>query len=361
MGSVFFPLSLASSPGSQPDLPATLFTSPKDAVAGGSVGDMEFESLVSSFIDASPLGGSLAPVSLLQELEEELKEASLPFVWMTNALPPKESPGDWTLFSFAPVNSSESADRATQRSSNKSNPTIEDLQPAPPPRAEPGIAAFDGRILEIAEAAVAEGEHAPSPHDNPAAVTLPGRIAAAPQKSEIPALPIEKPSIDATPEASPALHSQFTQMPHGDPAHALEPERAVVQTIPIEQFEMPAAPNPSNGISVRLVDGDASSVHLRVAEKGGELTFDVRAANAALAGTLRQELPELLKRLQSTGYQVEIRQPEAVLQTPTMTSSESAAGGHDSPGHRRRRESRPGQQGKPSAPSKSTFSLQTRG
>ena len=80
----------------------------------------------------------------------------------------------------------------------------------------------------------------------------------------------------------------------------------------------------TRGINVRLGDDPATSVHLRVAERAGELHLDVRAANAELAGTLRQSLPDLMKSLQNNGYQAEIRQPDPTFQT----ASGNGAGNH---------------------------------
>jgi hypothetical protein len=361
MGSIFLPLSVASSPGLQPDQPASLFTSPKVADAGSSAGGMKFESLVSTFLDASHLDERLAPVALPPVVEEEKNEADLPYIWLTHALPPQESLETWTLFPFSPANPVKNEERPARQSAAEANSNIDDYQPPPPRTMETGTVAFEGTILDIAAPVASEEETTPSPQIEPSAAALPRRNASAPQDSESPALPVDEPIDGGTHEAGPGLHSAPAQLANMEPVAALEPEQAVAPTAQLEELEMPAAPKPSNGISVRLVDDAASSVHLRVAERGGELTFDVRATNSELAGTLRQELPELMKRLQSTGLQVEIRQPEAVLQTPAMNSSDMAWSGQESSNHRRRRESRPGQQRKPAANSKSAFSLLTQG
>ena len=67
--------------------------------------------------------------------------------------------------------------------------------------------------------------------------------------------------------------------------------------MPMPQNPAPAA---AAQISIRLdAEGDSDRVELRIRERGGEVQVAVRTSDAEMAGSLRQDLGELVKRLEN--------------------------------------------------------------
>lgn len=69
----------------------------------------------------------------------------------------------------------------------------------------------------------------------------------------------------------------------------------------------------SRAIEFQLESG-AGRVAVRVADRAGSVTVDVRTPDSRLASTLRGDLPELASRIEQTGYRAEIWHPAAASQ-----------------------------------------------
>ena len=77
---------------------------------------------------------------------------------------------------------------------------------------------------------------------------------------------------------------------------------------------------------MRVNDQTQESAHLRVVEKGGEVTVSVRTGSEQFARTLSNDLGELTHRLEQTGFQAELFRPSA-----TSSSSEPGQDRRDNP------------------------------
>jgi hypothetical protein len=109
------------------------------------------------------------------------------------------------------------------------------------------------------------------------------------------------------------------------------------------ELELPEpAPQPvSRDVSWHLADGD-SSVDIRVAERGGEVSVTVHTPDRDLADSLRADLPDLVGKLRQSGFQAEVWRPAAAQSDAGRRSGSDAAPSQEqSPGDRRNGRQRP--------------------
>ena len=121
------------------------------------------------------------------------------------------------------------------------------------------------------------------------------------------------------------------------------------QELPTQARPVPAAR------SLQLdVNTAGERVAVRLAERDGTVHVDVRTSDNRLAGTLREDLPELTARMEQTGFQAEAWHPAAAsttdrLRAPATASTENMqdqrrGGGQQSQEQDRSRDSNSGQQ-----------------
>jgi hypothetical protein len=126
-----------------------------------------------------------------------------------------------------------------------------------------------------------------------------------------------------TPRAEPAPAAAVVRSPD---APNLEPENRL-QTAPSSH-----APD-AHAISVRVTDAGDTRVELKVTEHAGELRVSVHAADPDLAGSLRENLGELVHKLEQSGFRTDTwhpaqsSSPENNQQT-TRAEGESLGGDH---------------------------------
>jgi hypothetical protein len=93
--------------------------------------------------------------------------------------------------------------------------------------------------------------------------------------------------------------------------------------------QMEAAPSPeirpgtAREISVRISAPDAAPVDLHIAQRGGEVRVAVRASDAGLQVSLRQDLGTLVDRLEQSGFQAETLLPQEPSSVGRMESTQS--------------------------------------
>jgi hypothetical protein len=109
----------------------------------------------------------------------------------------------------------------------------------------------------------------------------------------------------------------------------------------------PKSSAPARALEFQL-ESDNGRVAVRVADRAGAVTVDVRTADTRLAGALRTDLPELASRFDQTGYRAEIWHPAGgspsshPAERPRMVSSSvpsDASHNQSARDHGRRRDS----------------------
>lgn len=70
-------------------------------------------------------------------------------------------------------------------------------------------------------------------------------------------------------------------------------------------------PEPARRIEVRLQEASEPAVSLHLADRRGRLEVAVRTPDADLAGSLREALPALVRRMEAAGFRAEVWAPEA--------------------------------------------------
>jgi hypothetical protein len=123
----------------------------------------------------------------------------------------------------------------------------------------------------------------------------------------------------------PALHGDSTHSSGIEPAAIATPQRETQPASTIHQ--PPASRTPQNvsaqaepiaaqpashpqtgearTISLRVADGTEQRVELKVTERAGEVRVEVRAGDADLAGSLRENLGDLVRRVEQNGLRAE--------------------------------------------------------
>jgi hypothetical protein len=95
-----------------------------------------------------------------------------------------------------------------------------------------------------------------------------------------------------------------------DAAESGSADTAEVTPVRTLQAEPPVQPaKPISEVSVRLTNEHDQRVDVRILERGGELRVAVTASDSHLAGGLRQEIPELVARLESSGLRTSTWHP----------------------------------------------------
>jgi len=109
---------------------------------------------------------------------------------------------------------------------------------------------------------------------------------------------------------------------------ASTPPAAPPPGVPREQPREPALRELSLAISSKPSDGQqAEQVSLRVVERGGEVRVSVRTPDTELAGTLRDQLGELVSGLADRGFRADTWQPLAGTADGAAIRAGSAAPG----------------------------------
>jgi len=116
------------------------------------------------------------------------------------------------------------------------------------------------------------------------------------------------------------------------PSHAT---KEVTQGTALEPVQPEAAAERVSGqardISVRLSNQNQENVNLRVVERNGELHVAVRAADAGLTNTLRNNLSELSARLDHSGFQTEMWTPASAESSLADPKGKQGSDGKDHP------------------------------
>jgi hypothetical protein len=167
----------------------------------------------------------------------------------------------------------------------------------------------------------------PPPSQAAEAPSAPARATQAPQTAGhiITAVDPIASMVDSTrPFESPLAH--LTPAP-GSEIQSQPP--AAAETVPasepqgVARLQTPAIPTPTiQGISVRIVQPEAPSVDLRVAQRAGEIQVSVRTPDAALQTSLRQDLGTLTSSLERAGYRTDTFVPRGVASVTGEVSSQ---------------------------------------
>ena len=160
------------------------------------------------------------------------------------------------------------------------------------------------------------------------------------EQTEAPAIPDKMPRTEAVVSPGnpvPAANARHTQPVEG--AHAKE--APLSRTSDVEShvsLARPAAPtaSPVRDISLRVAADGAEKIELRVTDRAGEVRVAVRSADPDLAGSLRDHLPELVDRLERSGFETETWRPApstSGLSDPRHVARGAAGESFDSPHH----------------------------
>ncbi len=338
----------------QPNMPATRWAQMDQPVPNGPEIETKFEKLFSALLgEASPAPATKSPAMPINE-EQEKQPVAVPVLFLPTPMAQNPAPLPLDLLNLSLPKPEKSAVPDTPREADQ--PSADDkgsATVATTKSVEREIAVFDGRLLEIDESA-------------------PPATATPPPMSPKPASPAGGRTLATYPVTPPTNRSgenesanrqtenafaMYESHPIPDSEAALEQisEPSVTPPKSAELTEPPLRAPAANGINVRLGDDPASTVHLRVAERAGQIHFDVRAANVELAGALREGLPDLIRNLRSSGYQAEVWNSGKLMPTTPATASGNREFGDDAAGQRQRRESAPKQQSKNLTRRKSNF------
>jgi hypothetical protein len=131
---------------------------------------------------------------------------------------------------------------------------------------------------------------------------------------------------DASPNLAQDAAAAYAK--NGDAAPIAPPQ---VRSAPVAQAEAPAqiaepAPKPAapvNEIVMRISQPGAQNVDVQVSQRAGEVHVAVRTSDSDLAHGLRQGLPELTGRLETSGYRAETWRPAVVMAAPPQATSET--------------------------------------
>jgi len=128
----------------------------------------------------------------------------------------------------------------------------------------------------------------------------------------------------------------FAQSESSPSTSSLAPATRIVvpsegsETAPV-RAELPVKPiGPVRDLSIQIGQTSQEKVELRVTQQAGELRVAVRASDPELANGLRQSLPEVLTRLEETGYRAEAWRP-AVIVDGTSAAPEIRRSSAESP------------------------------
>lgn len=131
-------------------------------------------------------------------------------------------------------------------------------------------------------------------------------------------------------DASPnfAQNAAAAYVKSGEAAPIAPPQ---MRSAPAPQAQAPAplaepAPKPAapvNEIVMRISQPGAQNVDVQVSQKAGEVHVAVRTSDSDLAHGLRQGLPELTGRLESSGYRAETWRPAVSMAAPPQAATET--------------------------------------
>ena len=157
---------------------------------------------------------------------------------------------------------------------------------------------------------------------------------------------------DMTMEKSSSLPGFFSPVatPAGAPPTALTPRSAPMpQPADLQNIDAAPAPAPvpraaeSHTISLRVADAGDQRVELKVTDRSGELHVTVRTAGAELSTPLRENLGDLVHRLEQSGFRATAwhpAQPAAVeSNTDSRPDHESMSGGNRQPQQQQQQQS----------------------
>jgi hypothetical protein len=224
-------------------------------------------------------------------------------------------------FSFAPLmdyTAEPSGDGlkapANPKSANRSDET-------PPVENTPAQAVSEDVAFAVRVQPQPAAPRAPSPSVNrPSTPVIPAREMSRPESED------DTTAVPPQPEHS---HTQPLFLPPAEAAAPAPQPGATIETpkevTPPTRIVEPAAPQakpaePLKQISIQVGQQPQERVDLRVIERSGELHVAVRAANPEVAQGLRQGLPELVGRLEQSGFRSEAWRPGG-----TVTAVEATA------------------------------------
>jgi|GEM_PF-4846079 len=336
----------------QPNMPATRWALTDQPVPNGPVIAMKFEKVFSALLgEASPAPATKSPAMPINE-EQEKQPVAMPVLFLPMPLAQNPAPLSLHLLNLSWPKPEKSAVSDTPRDADE--PSADDkgtATVATTKSVDRKITAFDGRLLAIEESAppATPPPTSPKPASPAGGRTLATHPVTPPtnRSGENESDNRQTENAFAMYESHPIPDSEAAQEQTSEPS--VTPPKSAELTEP--QLRAPAA----NGINVRLGDDPASTVHLRVAERAGQIHFDVRTANVELASSLREGLPDLIRNLQSSGYQAEIWNSGKLIPATLATASGAGEFGDDAAGQRQRRESPPKQQNKNTTRRKSNF------
>lgn len=98
------------------------------------------------------------------------------------------------------------------------------------------------------------------------------------------------------------------------------------QTTHTAEISEPPSPPASKPQSITFSTGTgANEVNVRVAERAGDVQVTVRTADADMATSLRDHIPELSNRLAQTGVSADIWSPQGISNSETSSNSDTSA------------------------------------
>ena len=203
------------------------------------------------------------------------------------------------------------------------------VRPVSAATADRGEVAFVAHLRPAATAELDEPTAPPAPRPESAAVEKP----VTPERLARSLAEAREPQPRPEPQASPAHVTPQWTAPVGPRVQAAAlpiPESRPEPAQPAPMLAPPASPKPdappsASAREIKLeVTGGEQRIEVRLSDRGGEVTVAVRTPDHQLAGSLRENLPQLTARLNESGLRS--FEPAAVASPEARQTSETPSG-----------------------------------
>jgi hypothetical protein len=160
----------------------------------------------------------------------------------------------------------------------------------------------------------------------------------------------------AVPVTAPSPSGPFENKPDASPAPQPIDSRPAVAALP--EMSAAAKSEPVRDLSLRLGDGPSNQVNVKIQERAGEVHVAVLSSSPALTSDLRQQVGELVVKLDRAGYHAETFKPGQPASAQS-TSGQSSSQQKDSSGGQPQQDTR--QQGRQKRPNQAQWLEQING
>lgn len=316
---------------------------------------LPFDLILAALLPAPPQGGSPAANAKPQKLEKAKKEdeGGTPF---TVGMPAQVlDPLPALLLKLAgttdvPIAAADTPLKEVSAAPKDAAVPVEtDAQSASAPaRSERAQMAGQGDVafqLQLRNETIDRLPISPAPSkDDARRLTPPQATAEIAEEKATPAEPARTPSGPMP--AAALLTAYADQFPNRNEAAEapVQPGPTAAARLEAPDQASKASPAQAREIHLRVQDAGTKSAELRVTERAGELHVTVRSNDTGLTQTLRGNLPDLMNRLEQTGWQTKVSSPDGSASVTRSPAAKDAEPGHLGSGQEHTEWDRGGQQ-----------------